>query len=258
MRLFDFNNFPVIKVENISNYIDLGVFAIKNCKNIIDKENFYFITGALIESTPSYVSDEAPLEFLNSHEIKVIGISSDEFDIPKMRPTYIEVNHAPIVVLIDSYSNAREIINKIVMEGELYIGDLYDQSTKNFSTTLFFRERTKPRVIFIFPTLKKLSIRLMKDLGIERQLVYSDNEKFTKILSLFGSELEMLKFAKWIFSFIMKSSCRFTVLEDPATKMIFNLTRSLFNDVMKIRIPDYYNQWAALPTKKTVGSHIML
>ena len=59
----------------------------------------------------------------------------------------------------------------------------------------------------------------------------------------------MLKFAKWIFSFIMKSSCRFTVLEDPATKMIFNLTRSLFNDVMKIRIPDYYNQWAALPTK---------
>ncbi len=253
VRLFDFNNLPVIKVDNISAYVDFGIFAIKDCKNIINKGNFYFITEALIEETPSYVSDEAPLEFLNSHEIKVIGISSDEFNISKMSPTYIEVNYTPIVVLIDSYRNAREIIHKILMEGELYIGDLYDQSMKNFSTALFFRERTKPRVIFIFPTLKKLSIRLMKELEIERQLVYSDDEKFTKILSVFGSELEILKFAKWIFSFIMKSSCRFTVLEDPATKMIFNLTKSLFNDVMKIRIPDHYNQWAALPTKKTVG-----
>jgi hypothetical protein len=139
------------------------------------------------------------------------------------------------------------------MEGELYIGDLYDKSVNNFSTTLFFRERKEPKIIFIFPTLKKLSLRLIKELGIDDWLVYSSDKHFKKILSIFGDELEMLKFTKWIFSFVMKSSCSFGVIEDPATKMSFDITRSLANDLMEIRIPDYYSQWAALPTKKTVG-----
>ncbi|MED3786804.1 hypothetical protein P4576_05995 [Peribacillus frigoritolerans] len=253
VKLFDFYNLKVVRVDNISNYLDYGVFAIKNCENIINKENFYLITEALLESTPTYVSDEAPYNFLYNEKIKVIGISSYEFDLVYMKPSYIDVKDSPVVVLIDSYREAKEIINKILMEGELYIGDLYDKSVNNFSTTLFFRERKEPKIIFIFPTLKKLSLRLIKELGIDDCLVYSSDKHFKKILSIFGDELEMLKFTKWIFSFVMKSSCSFGVIEDPATKMSFDITRSLANDIMEIRIPDYYNLYAALPTKKTVG-----
>ncbi|WP_304522092.1 hypothetical protein [Bacillus toyonensis] len=253
IKLFDFYNLQVDKVDDISNHLDFGVFAIKNCEDLTNKENFYFITETFIGTIPSYVSDEAPYHFLNNPEIKVIGISSNEFDVINMKPSYIDVKDTPVVVLVESYTDAKEIINKILIEGELYIGDLYDQSMNNFSTFLFFRERTEPKIIFIFPTLKKLSIRLIKELGIENGLAYSKNEQFIKVMSVFGKEVEVLKFAKWIFSFIMKSSCRFTVLEDPVTKMSFDLTRLLINVVMKIRIPDYYNKWAALPTKKTVG-----
>lgn len=253
VKLFDFYNLQVEKVEDISDHLDFGVFAIKNCENLTNKENFYFITEASIDTIPSYVSDEAPYHFLSNPEIKVIGISSNEFDIIHMKPSYIDIKETPVVVLVESYTDAKEIINKILLEGELYIGDLYDQSMNNFSTVLFFRERTEPKIIFVFPTLKKLSIRLVKELGIENGLVYSNNEQFIKIISVFGNEVELLKFARWIFSFILKSSCRFTVLEDSATKMSFDLTKLLSNVIMKIRIPDYYNKWAALPTKKTVG-----
>lgn len=253
VKLFDFYNLQVEKVDDISDHLDFGVFAIKNCENLTNKENFYFITETSIDTIPSYVSDEAPYHFLSNPEIKVIGISSNEFDIINMKPSYIDIKETPVVVLVESYTDAKEIINKILLEGELYIGDLYDQSMNNFSTVLFFRERTEPKIIFVFPTLKKLSIRLVKELGIESGLVYSNNEQFIKTISVFGNEVELLKFARWIFSFILKSSCRFTVLEDSATKMSFDLTKLLSNVIMKIRIPDYYNKWAALPTKKTVG-----
>ncbi|QWG48372.1 hypothetical protein EXW31_28625 (plasmid) [Bacillus mycoides] len=253
VKLFDFYNLQVEKVDGISDYLDFGVFAIKNCENLTNKENFYFITETSIDTIPSYVSDEAPYHFLSNPEIKVIGISSNEFDLINMKPSYIDVKETPVVVLVESYTDAKEMINRVLLEGELYIGDLYDQSMNNFSTVLFFRERTEPKIIFVFPTLKKLSIRLIKELGIESGLVYSNNEQFIKTISVFGNEEEVLKFAKWIFSFILKSSCRFTVLEDSATKMSFDLTKLLCDVIMKIRIPDYYNKWAALPTKKTVG-----
>ncbi|PEP14065.1 hypothetical protein CN552_16395 [Bacillus wiedmannii] len=253
VKLFDFYNLQVEEVDDISDHLDFGVFAIKNCENLTNKENFYFITETSIDTIPSYVSDEAPYHFLSNPEIKVIGISSNEFDIINMKPSYLDIKETPVVVLVESYTDAKEMINKILLEGELYIGDLYDQSMNNFSTVLFFRERTEPKIIFVFPTLKKLSIRLVKELGIESVLVYSNNEQFIKIISVFGNEVEVLKFARWIFSFILKSSCRFTVLEDSATKMSFDLTKLLSNVIMKIRIPDYYNKWAALPTKKTVG-----
>ncbi|AJG79456.1 MULTISPECIES: hypothetical protein [Bacillus cereus group] len=253
VKLFDFYNLQVEEVDDISDHLDFGVFAIKNCENLTNKENFYFITETSIDTIPSYVSDQAPYHFLSNPEIKVIGISSNEFDIINMKPSYIDIKETPVVVLVESYTDAKEIINKILLEGELYIGDLYDQSMNNFSTVLFFRERTEPKIIFVFPTLKKLLIRLVKELGIESVLVYSNNEQFIKTISVFGNEVELLKFARWIFSFILKSSCRFTVLEDSATKMSFDLTKLLSNVIMKIRIPDYYNKWAALPTKKTVG-----
>lgn len=253
VKLFDFYNLQVEMVDDISEHLDFGVFAIKNCENLTNKENFYFITETSIDTIPSYVSDEAPYHFLSNPEIKVTGISSNEFDIINMKPSYIDIKETPVVVLVESYTDAKEMINKILLEGELYIGDLYDQSMNNFSTVLFFRERTEPKIIFVFPTLKKLSIRLVKELGIESGLVYSNNEQFIKTISVFGNEVEVLKFARWIFSFILKSSCRFTVLEDSATKMSFDLTKLLSNVIMKIRIPDYYNKWAALPTKKTVG-----
>ncbi|QHM11252.1 hypothetical protein [Bacillus subtilis] len=252
VKLFDFYNLDVIKVDDISNHLNFGIFAIKNYQSTINKENFYYITEALINLTPSYISEEVSYDFLNNPKIKVIGIPSQEFDIAKMKPNYIEVKDTPIVVLIDSYNTAKKIL-KVLLNGELYVGDLYEQTVKNFSTILFFRERTEPKIIYIFPTLKKMSIRLVKELGIEDILVYSKDTRFKKILSIFNCEVEMLKFIKWIFSFIMKSSCIFTSIGDPATKMSFNLTRSLFDDVMKIKIPNYYIHWAALPTKKTIG-----
>ncbi|MCW1941646.1 hypothetical protein OMD49_28890 [Bacillus anthracis] len=50
VKLFDFYNLQVEEVDDISDHLDFGVFAIKNCENLTNKENFYFITETSIDT----------------------------------------------------------------------------------------------------------------------------------------------------------------------------------------------------------------
>lgn len=253
IKLFDFYNLKVERVQELPDGFGFGVFVIKNCLNIHNKDNFYFISHSLIKSNSTYVSNEAPYGIIENSDIKVIGISSYEYDLKKMKPSYLNECKVPVVVLIDNFNHAKEIIKRILNEGELFIGDLYGQNVNNFSTVLFFRERTDPETIFVFPTLKKLSIRIIKELEISQELVFSNDKYFKRILSAFGDELDMLEFIQWIFGFIMQSSCNFTEIDDPATKLSFDLTKTMMNNIFEINEPGHYRRWASLPTKKTLA-----
>lgn len=251
IKLFNISNLKVLRINNFTNYLEQGLYIIKNSENLYQKENFYAISQTHLNGDIDYISDEISLNTINtSNKLKFLVISSYEYDSKRMEPKYI-LSPLPVIILVEDYTEAKELIKNIYINGELIIGDLYQSDISNFSTMIFFKERTRPNQIFIFPTIKKIGQRLISELKIERHIIYSDEDEFKKILSVFKNESEMLEFIKWIFSFIMNSSSNFIDTDNPVMKMSFGIVKSLLDKLLVIKNGVHFELMGALPSERT-------
>ena len=256
IKLFDLSTLKVIRGPSISEQKSKCYFVIKNCANLDNQiENLYIVGHEVFNNEPTYIATEvSPLEFQELSKDKLcILLSFYEYDFMKCKPKYLETQGRPVIVVIDDYRECFKWIQEETKKGELYIGDLYDDTVHNFYTVLFFTKRSDPDTIFVFPTIKKLAKRIIDDLNIKDAVIYSKQEEFLKILACFDNEPKMLECLHWLLSFFTNSKGEFATLNDPATKLNYDLTRTLLDSVFKIKINNYFKYFAALPTQKTPG-----
>lgn len=255
VKLFDFQNLRTTRVNNFNGYDSFGTFIIKNC-NVLNDEmnNYYLLKQGRIDKKIGYISHEINKLDLYSflRKYNVIGVPIYEFDLEKMKPIYLEGITIPIVVLFDDYNDFKKAVSKLIAKDELIIGDLYDADYNNFFTVLLFRTRSNPNVIFVFPTLRKLAVKLTKELFLEDKTSFSKEVNYLSILSVFEKEPDMLKFIFWIFNFLLNEA-------NEDRESLASLTReivsNLFNQTLQIRPnrSSYYSDLANLPTLYTVG-----
>lgn len=256
IKVFDFST---IKVQRGISFVEqkpVSFFVIKNCMNLDNKnENYYVIGHQVYKNEPIYISTEATgfelVELLKNATCVVVHFY--EYDIEKCCPKYFETQGKPVIVFLDDYRDCYSWLQDELEKDELYIGNLYDNQVNNFYTILFFSKRNDPNVIFVFPTTKRLAQRLINDFELTDIVLYTNQVEFLKILSCLDNELNMLKVLQWLLSFFTDSKGEFSPLFDSAAKMNFDLTRTLMDSVLKIKVKNYFEYLAALPTKKTVG-----
>jgi len=252
-------NFSTIKVQRGISFIEqkpISFFTIKNCLNLDNQnENYYLIGHVAYKNEPIYISTEATTLELNEllKIVTCVAVNFYEYDFDKCCPKYFDTQGKPVIVLVDDYKECYSWLQEELKKDELYIGDLYEETVGNFYTLLFFSKRNEPNTIFVFPTIKKLAQRLIKDFELQDIVLYSNQVGFLKILSCLDNEPKMLEVLQWLLSFLTNSKGEFSSLNDSATKMNYDLTRTIMDSVFKIKRKDYYKCLAALPTKKTIG-----
>jgi len=253
-KAFDFSKFKVIRDD--SNKISKQFLVIKNCLNLDDaKENFYIIEKGIINNKFNYIGREISRNDLNDciKESEFVMLISKEYDFTKNKPKYFEVQDKPLVIIFDDYFECSEWLNNPNTIKDIYVGNLYDKTVKNFFTVLFFKPRIMEKTIFIFPTLSWLGDKLLEESGLENEVIYSNNKAFLRLISCFGNEPSMLKSMQGIISFITESKGDFSDFDDASTKLNYGTVRTLFSNVLEIKQQNYYEFHSSLPTKNTVA-----
>lgn len=253
-KAFDFSKFKVIRDD--SNKIAKQFLVIKNCISLDNiKDNFYTIEKGIINNKFNYIGREISKYDLNDSikDSEFVMLISKEYDFTKNKPKYFEVQDKPLIVIFDDYFECSEWINNPNTIKDIYVGNLYDKTVKNFFTVLFFKPRIMEKTIFIFPTLSWLGDKMLEESGLENEVVYSNNNAFLRLISCFGNEPSMLKSMQGILSFITESKGDFLDLEDASTKLNYDTVSTLFGKVMEIKQQNYYEFYSSLPTKNTVA-----
>ena len=253
IKVFDISACKINRDYCFDKQISNSFFIIKNCENLYNKNNFYIIGHTYDKDESIYVSKEISSKELNIliQESECIMIDLHEYDMEKCCPKYFSAGDKPIIVLINDYADCYQWFKETIKNDEIYIGDLYDKTVNNFFTVLFFSRRECTNTFFVFPTIKSLSKKLVEEFDLESELIFSSNSRFLSIISCLKNEVLMLKVCQWLLSFLTDSSGDFSSLTDSATKMNYDLIKTILNSSLHIK-PQYYNQYlAALPTKKT-------
>lgn len=253
-KAFDFSKFKVIRDD--SNKTSKQFLVIKNCLNLDNAEdNFYIIDKRIVDNKFNYIGREISKDDLNDciRDSELVMLISKEYDFAKGRPKYFEVQDKPLVVIFDDYFECSEWLNNPNTTKDIYVGNLYDKTVKNFFTVLFFKPRIMEKTIFIFPTLSWLGDKLFEESGLENEVVYSNNEAFLRLISCFGNEASMLKSVQGIISFITESKGDFSDFDDSSTKLNYDTVRTLLSKVFEIKQQNYYEFYSSLPTKNTVA-----
>lgn len=255
IKLFDFQNLKVTRAYNFREHDSFGIFIIKNCNALIDEvNNYYLLKHGRIDKKMGYICGEISKSNLNSYlqSFNIVGVPIYEFDIEKMKPIYLDTIPLPFVVLIDDYNHCKEIIAQLLKKDELIVGDLYDADCNNFFTVLLFRTRNNPNIIFVFPTIKKLAFRILKELHLESKTLFSKDVNYLGILSILENEVKMLEFVFWIFKFLLNES---NEDQKSLASLAREIVQNLCNQTLQIRPnrSNYYSILANLPTLNTIG-----
>ena len=251
-KAFDFSKFKVIRDD--SNKTSNQFLVIKNCLSLDNiKDNFYTIEKGIINNKFNYIGREISRDDLNDSikDSEFVMLLSKEYDFTRNKPEYFEVQDKPLIVIFDDYFECSEWLNNPNTIKDIYVGNLYDKTVKNFFTVLFFKPRIMEKTIFIFPTLSWLGDKILEESGLENEVVYSNNESFLRLISCFGNEVSMLKSMQGIISFITQSKGNFSDFEDASTKLNYDIVRTLLSKVMDIKQQNYYEFQSSLPTKNT-------
>ncbi|WP_318627013.1 hypothetical protein [Paenibacillus polymyxa] len=257
IKVFDFSITKVIRGFSVQEQGESGLFIVKNCLNLDDyNKNFYVIGHMNFKDEPIYTGNELnELEIQSAlNNVQCVAVYFEEYDTKNCNPKYFRTNGKPVIVLIDNYKDCYNWLKEELISEDIHIGDLYRKEITNFFTVIFISKRNDPNTLFIFPTIKSLGTRLISELNLHEQILYSDQHEFLKLLSCFNDEPTMLITMQWLLAFITNSKGKFSSLEDSATKLNFDLIRTLMNSVLQIKRKNYYKLLAALPTKKTKAS----
>ncbi|ARU60801.1 hypothetical protein CBW65_06620 [Tumebacillus avium] len=256
IQVFDISSIKVFRGLSFQGRDSKGLFVLKLCDNLdFPAENYYLLDHMDDKGEPIYIAEEASesemTELIRSKLCVAVRLS--EYDWNNNRPNYFDPSGKPVVVLIEEYQECRDWIQNELQKGEIYVGNLYDETVKNFFTILFFNRRHDPNTIFVFPTTKRLGMKLIENHGLSGAVLYSNQEEFLKIFSCFANEPDMLMVMHWITTFLTNSKGEYASLEDSATKLQFDFTRTLLDNVLQIKHKDHYKRIASLPTLLTVG-----
>ncbi|HHY25546.1 MAG TPA: hypothetical protein GX523_02120 [Desulfitobacterium dehalogenans] len=253
-KVFDLSTIKVLRDDSISTSNQFMI--IKNCLNLDNiKDNYYLLEKKIIDGEFNYIGREVNKDDLNGlvKKSEFIMLPSQEYDFTNYRPRYFNTQNKPSIVIFDDYFDCIEWLNDPNKTKDIYVGNLYDKTVKNFFTVLYFRPRTIEKTIFIFPTLSWLAEKLLEEADLEDEVVYSNNRGFLRLISSFGNELLMLKGIQGLLSFVTESKGNFTDLEDSSTKLNYDIVRTLFDDALKIKQQNYYEIYSSLPTKNTIA-----
>ncbi|HWO98312.1 MAG TPA: hypothetical protein VNM45_18660 [Bacillus sp. (in: firmicutes)] len=256
IQVFDFSAIKVLRGMSLTEHDTKGFFVLKHCANLDDPvENCYLLDHIVAEGKPIYIGEEVTdsqiAELIRSKLCVAVRLS--EYDSKYSRPKYFDPSGKLVIVLVEDYRECSKWIQNELQKGEVYVGNLYDGTVNNFFTLLFFNRRNDPNTIFVFPTIKRLGTKLVESQGVSDRVLYSNQEEFLKIFSCLANETEMLRVMHWLMTFLTNSKGEFASLEDSATKLHYDFTRTLLNTIFRIKRKDHYKLLAALPTLLTVG-----
>ncbi len=254
IKVFDFAELRLLRWKYpVKNDID-AVSIIKQCENLEDREhNFCVIIHSSYKGESIYLWQELPEIQTVIEENDFIIISFHEYDKRRWKPIYFETNK-PIFVFIDNYDDCAGWAKDLLDEGEIFWGDIYSKEINNFFTINFFLKRGKKDVIFVFPTTKKLAINLQKELQIEGQVLYSEQEEFFKLFGCFHGRIDIIRVYRKIMAFILDSSG--SNEDDIALRnMSVDAFNTIVNSSFNIFTPDNcFEQMMFFPTRQTVGN----
>ncbi|GGH68632.1 hypothetical protein GCM10008014_51250 [Paenibacillus silvae] len=251
IQAFDLSAINVFRDPSFSERDSVGLFSIKECANLDDAENnFYLIDHIVDDGKSKYISEESSkkstMKLIQNR--LCVAIPLREYDLNNNQPRYLESIGKLVIVLFEEYQECDNWLTCELSKGEVYIGDLYDESVNNFFTVLFFARRNNPDTIFVFPTIKRLGKKLIEKNKLSDRVLYSNQKEFLKIFSYLSNEANMLKVIHWFMVFLTNTKGEFSSLQDSAIKLSFDFTRTLMNTVFQIKQKNYYRQLAALPT----------
>ncbi len=256
IKVFDFSTIKVQRGISFIGKKQISFFVFKKCMNLDKKsDNYYLIGHVIYQNEPIYIGAEVTSMELSQflENVSCVAVSFYEYNVEKCCPKYFLAQEKPVIVLFDDYKTCYSWFGEELKKDEFLIGNLYDNTVNNFYTLLFFSRRNDPNTIFIFPTTKKLAERLIRDFELKHIEIYSNQINFLKILSCLDNEPNMLKVLQWLLSFLTNSKGEFLPLYDSAAKMNFDLTRTLLDSALRIKVKNYFKCLAALPTKNTIG-----
>ena len=254
IKVFDLSALQVYRGEhNINEDID-AFCIIKNCQNLEDKEkNFYVIKHSNYKGKSIYLSQELSMIQDIVEDSDFVIIPFVEYDKHKWKPTYFETNRT-IFVILDNYDECAQWGRELLDDGEVYWGDIYSKNVNNFFTVNFFVRRGKKDVIFVFPTTKKLAISLQNELGIEKYVLYSNQEEFFKIFGSFQNQVDIFRVYRNLMAFILDSTGSF-VADTALRAMSIDVVRTITNSCLNIYTPNNcFEQMMYFPTKQTIGN----
>lgn len=183
---------------------------------------------------------------------KAVVVDFDEFNLHKMCPRYVGVQDTPVFVLVTEYHQCESVVEELY-KGEMYCADLFPEKVENFYTILFFRKRTEPNTIFIFPTIKVLAKRLIGRLSLKERVMLSEEESSLKLFSAFNDEVRMLSAITWLLSFVSGTAWDGRTMQNAAIMLGSGFGKTLMDSAFKFRCKDYWKYRAALPGMDTVS-----
>lgn len=251
VELLPVQRFNCPKAEDL-----LGFLIIKNTQNLCDKKNFYLIGHNWKDKNFicwGYEKNELDCsELIQQNKFLAILFEEKELSIWKN----LFKGHTPKAILISTYDSCFEILSQLRGK-EIYIGRIYENSSPEFYDILFFRLRTCPEEIYIFPSETLLISRIIEELDLSQQLlvpsVTSPARMFLCLFSIFEDEISMLDFLRWSISLFMQS-VDYGAAESPAFRLARTITRLLGDSALHIKRLDYYQLLSSLPTPNTQGA----
>lgn len=252
IKVFDFEFLR--RFENkIENYTQLKnknvcILNLGNEENNKNKLNVY------IHECGEYECYQGGIEAVNAciGDFNCICIPSADFSFIDRCPKYFKANRK-LFVLFENYSECNYWIKKYVINGDFYIGDLYDSEVNNFFSILVFADRLQSGIIYLFPTTKRLAQRIVEENKLSDRITYSNERAFFTVIAGLGTKADMLKDIQWIFAFITGSKGTYNPKEDSAAQLSYDLVVNLLNSSFDLLEKDNYYLKYILPTERTIG-----
>lgn len=254
IQTFDLSKIRVFKNESHQNFSGNNFVVIKNCVNLENKEdNFYIIEKEIFEERVIYNSFEFTYEELDYYvrKSKFVVVPAYEYDFELEEPKYFVSNGKAVIVLFTEYKYCLEWLCNPTTSKDVFIGNLYDKTVNNFFTVLFFKPRSKAKNLYIFPTLSWLANNLVEEIEREDEVIFSNSDYFLKIMSCFDNEIDIMTNIRSVLSFVIGTKGEFSDLKDPSSQLINDLVRTISDSVMKIRAKNHHQINSILPTKNT-------
>lgn len=250
IKVFDLANIEVVRDNDSFINIQNGIYIIKNCSNLEDKSKFYIIGHEVIDNNPTYISKELSEQelYILGKKLECICLSSYEFDFELMEPQYLRNLNIPKFVIFDEYLECEEWVEKKVVDGDFYIGNLYNNNTNNFFTVLFFADRKISDTVFIFPTTKILANRITNKIPKDKKIFYSEDKEFFVLLSMLENKLSIMKSIQWLLVFFTNSKSGFDAKKYVAAQLSFDLVKNILNSSLNLTEKENYKFRFLQPT----------
>lgn len=241
-----------ISEGNISKMLSEDFLFIRNVKNNSAELVNCYANSTGLKYEGCLVESQIFLKSLST--IKAIMFKYEDIEAIKnqLLGRYNEIRK---IVLINNIEQIQSIlINMQLGEEEFYIGDLYPEDIKNFFTVGTVVSRNDINTLYMFPTIKELSKKLIERNNLSNQVLYSSEREYIKIFASFKREDKILNFIKWFYAFITGDPDELTNNDKSVGKLTHGIVRNLFDSLLVLRTNNNYLRNSFIyPTEFTVG-----